>query len=398
MPENSCRIERNNDILRLILCVSRPWSGYLVPTSNSDERELDVRALVSQATEQGASVAEWLSDAAADTYQAQFPDSMLVEFRHHGASYLFDMETDRSVLVCGTPSAPPRSREASYQRGHPIPETCAGRPLDRGHFFPHASGGGYGPNLFPQDRALNRGWSVDGREYRALERRAVASPAGSLFFARPIYEDLSAMPARIQLGLVSDGSVDTRTFQNRFDAVATGDDELAGLLAGATDAQIGGLGEETVAALLEEEMGATIVALGDSGLPRTAGRQDLDLVAIMEGELVVFEVKTRFRSQLAGRLTQAGNLLQPRLRRGGKDGRQASQAYLAERLSDVLDIDEDFAGVEVRVAAVDLVLMLVQFFAVDDAGRHLQALDTPLSCAEAADVAYKRIISHRGHL
>lgn len=65
-------------------------SGYLILTSNSDGRELDVRALVSQATERGASVAEWLSDVAADLYQARFPDSMLVEFRHHGASYLFD--------------------------------------------------------------------------------------------------------------------------------------------------------------------------------------------------------------------------------------------------------------------------------------------------------------------
>ena len=49
-----------------------------------------------------------------------------------------------------------------------------------------SAGGDFGPNIYPQDRALNRGWSADGRRYRALEREAAALP-GTLFFGRLIY-------------------------------------------------------------------------------------------------------------------------------------------------------------------------------------------------------------------
>jgi hypothetical protein len=38
------------------------------------------------------------------------------------------------------------------------------------------SGGEFGPNIFRQDRSLNRGWSQEGRRFRALEREAAAIP------------------------------------------------------------------------------------------------------------------------------------------------------------------------------------------------------------------------------
>jgi hypothetical protein len=45
----------------------------------------------------------------------------------------------------------------------------------------HAARGTFGPNMFPQDRELNRGWSVEGRRYRALERE-IANTPGTFFF------------------------------------------------------------------------------------------------------------------------------------------------------------------------------------------------------------------------
>lgn len=52
-----------------------------------------------------------------------------------------------------------------------------------------------------------------------------------------------------------------------------------------------------------------------AGLPREGGRQDLDLLAIIDGALIAVEVKRRYRSSLAGHLTRAGNLRHLYLRR-----------------------------------------------------------------------------------
>jgi Holliday junction resolvase-like predicted endonuclease len=188
------------------------------------------------------------------------------------------------------------------------------------------------------------------------------------------------------------------TFRNRFDpASLAGADRLLAELGGATNAQVGALGEETVAVVLEDA-GAIVVTMGDAGLERDAGRQDLDLVAVIDGELVALEVKARYFSKYAGRLTRAGNLSRPRMRSGSVQARQASQEYVAARIADVIDLDGGFAGMEVRVAAVDFVAMAVQFFSVDDSGRRLTPLGPPQPCWEAADVALARILEHRGHL
>jgi len=58
-------------------------------------------------------------------------------------------------------------------------------------------------------------------------------------------------------------------------------------LSNATDSQIGDLGEETAPIYLAEVDDATIVTMGDSGQSRSGGRQDLDLVAFIDGELIV---------------------------------------------------------------------------------------------------------------
>ena len=64
-----------------------------------------------------------------------------------------------------TPAAVAR-RDVSYQRGFPLTADPAGPPVDRGHLIPHLSGGEFGPNIFRQDRALNRGWSDEGKRFR----------------------------------------------------------------------------------------------------------------------------------------------------------------------------------------------------------------------------------------
>jgi hypothetical protein len=175
---------------------------------------------------------------------------------------------------------------------------------------------------------------------------------------------------------------------------------LAAILAGATDSQIGALGEETAAVLLEDHRDATVVTMGDAGLPRTLGRQDLDLVVVIDEELVVYEVKTCFHSANAGRLTKAGNLRRPRLRRAPtpRGDRQGSQPYVAARLGDVVDTTNGYPGVHVQVMAVDFQAMLAQEFTVTATSGRLMPSGPPISCHAAAQTALQRILDHRGYL
>jgi hypothetical protein len=329
----------------------------------------------------------------------------LVEFTHGPASYLFAQagasHADRTLLAVGRPEPPEDARDVTYQRGYPLRETFAGRPVDRGHFIPYSGGGLYGPNLFVQDRALNRGWSRDGRAYRGLERAAVAGGPSAVMFVRAHYADDSDVPVFVDLGVASGAQVDVRRFRNRFDdATCSGEDRLAITLPAATDAQIGALGEETAAVLLKTVLDATIVAMGDAGLPRDEGRQDLDLLAIVDDHLIAYEVKTRYISTRAGRLTRTGNLPRPRLRAARRPDahRQASQGYVADRLRDHVDTADGYEGIDVRVIAIDFMAMLAQQFAVNDAGGGLRPLDPPIDCTAAARQALAQIIDHRGHL
>jgi hypothetical protein len=329
----------------------------------------------------------------------------LVEFTDGPATFLFAQagvaHADRTLLAVGHPEPPREVRDVAYQRGYPLPETFAGRPVDRGHFIPYTGGGGFGPNLFVQDRALNRGWSRDGRGYRALERAAVAGTPDTLMFTRPRYIDDSDLPGFVDLGVATTTDVAVHTFRNRYDPGPSGAErrQLSIVLPGATNAQIGALGEETASVLLTDVLDATIVAMGDAGLPRDGARQDLDLLAIVEGELVVYEVKTRYASTKAGRLTKLGNLPRPRLQRSRTPSNgQASQPYVTERLTDHLDVGEGYAGIVVQVIAVDFVAMLAQLFHINDTGKGLQPARPPMDCAAAAQQALSQIVNHRGQL
>jgi len=138
------------------------------------------------------------------------PSDIVVVDPGNGFNYVFDLAGSMSdspapwsprVLGVWGPSQPGASlRQDSRIKGHPRPRRGQD---DRGHLIAFASGGGYDINLLPMDAALNRGWSDDGARFRAMERRAAASP-GTLFFIRPIYSDDTDRPTRFEVG-VQDG-------------------------------------------------------------------------------------------------------------------------------------------------------------------------------------------------
>jgi hypothetical protein len=366
-----------------------------------DACEIDYHAILA-ATGRSDEFIAAVGTAVIGAYLAEDPE--FLELTQECATYLFDAAghlrpggEDRTILAWAVIPATHQPRDTTYQRGYPIPELCAGRALDRGHFIPHSAGGLFGPNIFPQDRALNRGWSREGRDFRHLEDSAAAEP-GVIYFVRPIYNDASSFPASLDVGVMHGGNLVTGFFRNRFDAASLGVPAgLDLLLPAATTSQFGALGEETAAVWLEEELDAVIVSLGDASMPRDDHRQDLDIVAIVDEELTAFEVKTRYLSALSGRMTRVGNLRAPRLRRPAANGqRQGSQPYMARRLRSYFDIDN--AEVEARVLVVDFGAMAIQQFSVDSGGRRPRPISQPHPCRHHAETALRRILEYRGFL
>lgn len=163
-----------------------------------------------------------LLGAVADRYQLQWLSCSLVEFEQSGATYLFDLagavgaaQEDRTVAAWVVTPSVINKRDLSYQRGFPLPPDPDGTPVDRGHLIPHLSGGAFGPNIFRQHRALNRGWSEQGRRFRALEREAAATP-GTFYYGHLLYEDDTAYPSEIESGLLRDTGFHVERFRNRF--------------------------------------------------------------------------------------------------------------------------------------------------------------------------------------
>lgn len=384
-------------------------SRVSVPSGGFDVTA-DYRSAVCVGSRHGLQdVQDAVLDWASASYRGQNPSASLVEFQHGSATYLFDdagaVAAERTVVVVGRPWSPSGPRDAEYQRGYPLPDRLAGRVVDRGHFMPFSGGGLFGPNLFVQDRALNRGWSAEGRAYRSLETRAIGLPE-ALLSVRPVYVDDTDVPGYVEVAVIEapPGGVqlDARRFRNRYDMPLLADEsELDVLLQGATDGQLGALGEETVAVLLEEDFDATIVSMGDAGMPRDEGRQDLDLVVVLDGSLVAVEVKTRYNGRSAGRLTRAGRLPAPRLGRSRLPGKpaQGTQEYVGARLASVVDAEApDYEGVDVVAAVVDLKGMRAQLFDVGASGRRTSPRTDPRACRHHVQAAWERISGYRGYL
>jgi hypothetical protein len=158
----------------------------------------------------------------ADRYETQQRDGyVLYAFEQAGATYLFDLassadlaQEDRTVAAWALTPAVIAARDVAYQRGFPLAPSADGAQVDRGHVIPHLSGGEFGPNIFRQDRALNRGWSEEGKRYRALEREAAATP-GALYVAHLIYIDDSAYPSEVETGVLRGTELHVERFENR---------------------------------------------------------------------------------------------------------------------------------------------------------------------------------------
>jgi hypothetical protein len=164
-----------------------------------------------------------LSDVWADRYRRQLHACDLHEILFDDATFLFDLasavdapQADRTVAARGLSRRPSAPRDEAYQRGYPSPRGRAARPLDKGHLIPHTAGGELGPNIFPQDRDLNRGWSLEGRRYRAIEREITGRP-GTFFFCHLLYIDESDFPEAVELGVLRADGLHVEKFRNRFD-------------------------------------------------------------------------------------------------------------------------------------------------------------------------------------
>jgi hypothetical protein len=97
-------------------------------------------------------------------------------------------------------------------RCRPIPTA---RWWTGGHLIPHLSGGEFGPNIFRQRRDLNRGWSSQGKRFRALEREAATTP-GTFYSGHLLYGDGTAYPTEIETGLLRGETLHVDRFRNRF--------------------------------------------------------------------------------------------------------------------------------------------------------------------------------------
>jgi hypothetical protein len=168
-----------------------------------------------------AGVGQVLLSAAADRYEHACGECSLVQFRQSGATYLFDLasaagaeQEDRTVAAWTVTPAAVGQRDVSYQRGFPLPPDPDGALADRGHLIPHLSGGEFGPNIFRQQRALNRGWSPEGKRFRALEREASSHP-GTFYIGHLLYGDDTAYPTEIETGLLRGKRLDVERFCNR---------------------------------------------------------------------------------------------------------------------------------------------------------------------------------------
>jgi hypothetical protein len=147
----------------------------------------------------------------------------LHEFEQSGATYLFDVassadlpQEDRTIAAWALTPTVVAKRDVAYQRGFPLTPGTDDAPVDRGHVIAHLSGGEFGPNIFRQDRALNRGWSAEGKRYRALEREAAATPS-TFYVAHLIYSDETAYPSHIETGVLRGTTLHVERFDNRPD-------------------------------------------------------------------------------------------------------------------------------------------------------------------------------------
>jgi hypothetical protein len=157
-----------------------------------------------------------------DEYANAFAGAELSEINLDFAVFIFDHVLERVTLAYAVSIEQLMKRDTGRMHGFPDPNVSTRRILgekafraDNGHFLGHASGGILDINLFPQRRELNRGWSAEGKEFRQMER-FVAQHPGTFFYHRPIYDDDTWVPHRLEYGVLEgDTEWQVKTFANK---------------------------------------------------------------------------------------------------------------------------------------------------------------------------------------
>ncbi|MFF2367831.1 hypothetical protein ACFVU0_34665 [Streptomyces sp. NPDC058122] len=142
--------------------------------------------------------AEDVVDLAAHVYRQTVRESRLYTFSDGAFDVLFDLATERTVLMHGVSMrTAPNSRDHSYHRGYP------GRSgFDKGHAMSHAQGGlEGGPNYFLQAPGTNRRIAPAGNLWRDIETHLAKHP-GTYAFVRLIYpaDTTVDVPASMEYG------------------------------------------------------------------------------------------------------------------------------------------------------------------------------------------------------
>lgn len=210
--------------------IRRVHPGDLTPTGRRAHYRLGVADLSVDYAEVMAglgafptsdAVGRALLDVLTDRYRRQHPASAVLTFTQIGATYCFDFassdglpQEDRTIAAWTLTPPDVDPRDTSYQRRFPLAPRGDGQTVDRGHLIPHRSGGEFGPNIFAQDRDLNRGVSAQGKRYRAIEREAASVP-GTFFFGHLLYNDDSSFPAAVEIGLLREGQLHVERYDNR---------------------------------------------------------------------------------------------------------------------------------------------------------------------------------------
>ncbi|UCV01700.1 DNA/RNA non-specific endonuclease [Dechloromonas denitrificans] len=145
-------------------------------------------------------------------YEERFGPSEVSTINVDSAFFLFDHGFERVVLAYALSTEQLTKRDSARMRGFPNVNSSVRRVLgdkafvaDKGHFLGHASGGILDINLFPQRRELNRGWSGEGKRFRSMERHVAEHP-GTFFYHRPIYDDDTWIPSKLEYAVLRGGS------------------------------------------------------------------------------------------------------------------------------------------------------------------------------------------------
>jgi hypothetical protein len=134
----------------------------------------------------------WLND-----YDRHTPEHEIVAVNLNRYSYLFDAAAQHLIAAWVISNGPvAHERDRSRMQGYPLTEESG---YHRGHVIPHQLGGLCDINLVDQRGSLNI------KEFRRLEKLAVATP-GSLYFTYWQYDaSRGDIPAFVDQGLLIPG-------------------------------------------------------------------------------------------------------------------------------------------------------------------------------------------------